>query len=83
MFVRFAYLLAGFTFTLASGKPILMSRLDQDASQPSFDVTLLPLGNTTVQARVTNTGSEGVRLVRRGGILDPVATKKVTIHGGG
>jgi hypothetical protein len=81
MFVRFAYLLAG--FTLASGKPILMSRLDQDVSQLSFDVTLLPLGNTTVQAQVTNTGSEGVRLVRRGGILDPVATKKVTIHGGG
>ncbi|KAL2798899.1 Deuterolysin metalloprotease family-domain-containing protein [Aspergillus keveii] len=80
MFVRFAYLLAG--FTLASGKLILMSRLDQDASQLSFDVTLLPLGNTTVQAQVTNTGSEGVRLVRRGGILDPVATKKVTIHGG-
>ncbi|CEN61375.1 hypothetical protein ASPCAL08029 [Aspergillus calidoustus] len=80
MFVRFAYLLAG--LTLASGKPVLMSRLDQDASQLSFDVTLLPLGNTTVQAQVTNTGSEDVRLVRRGGILDPVATKKVTIHGG-
>ncbi|KAL2813518.1 Deuterolysin metalloprotease family-domain-containing protein [Aspergillus granulosus] len=79
MFLLFVYLLAA--LTLASGKPILMSRLDQDALQLSFDVTLQSLGNTTVQAQVTNLGSEGVRLVRRGGILDPVATKKVTIHG--
>ncbi|KIA75727.1 hypothetical protein HK57_00462 [Aspergillus ustus] len=80
MFASFVYLLA--VFTLASGKPVLISRLDQDASLPSFDVTLQSLGNTTVQAQVTNLGTEGVRLVRRGGILDPVATKKVTIQGG-
>ncbi|KAL3466486.1 Deuterolysin metalloprotease family-domain-containing protein [Aspergillus heterothallicus] len=80
MFAFFVYLLA--VFTLASGKPVLISRLDQDASLPSFDVTLQSLRNTTVQAQVTNLGTESVRLVRRGGILDPVATKKVTVHGG-
>ncbi len=80
--VLFVYLLAVFT-SLAAGKPILMPRLAQDASKPSFDVTLESLGDSTVRAAVTNTGNEAVRLVRRGGILDHVATKKVRVDHGG
>ncbi|OJJ64728.1 hypothetical protein ASPSYDRAFT_138625, partial [Aspergillus sydowii CBS 593.65] len=59
-----------------------MPRLAQDASKPSFDVTLESLGDSTVRAAVTNTGNEAVRLVRRGGILDHVATKKVRVDHG-
>lgn len=85
VFVPFFYLLAG--LTLASGKPILLPRLAQEASQDvaehSFDVTLESLGNSTVKAEVTNTGTEGLRLVQRGGILDQFPTRKVNVKGGG
>lgn len=79
--VLFVYLLAVFT-SLASGKPILMPRLAQDASKPSFDVTLRSLGDSTVHAAVTNTGNEAVRLVRRGGILEHIPTNKVKVYHG-
>ncbi|KAL5043365.1 Deuterolysin metalloprotease family-domain-containing protein [Aspergillus fruticulosus] len=82
--VLFFHLLA--VLTLAAGKPILLPRLVQEASQDvaehSFDVTLESLGNSTVKAEVTNTGSEGLRLVQRGGILDQFPTKKVNVKGG-
>lgn len=80
--VLFVYLLAVFT-SLAAGKPILMPRLAQDASKPSFDVTLESLGDSAVHAAVTNTGNEAVRLVRRGGILDHIPTNKVRVYHGG
>ncbi|OJJ02235.1 hypothetical protein ASPVEDRAFT_663820 [Aspergillus versicolor CBS 583.65] len=80
----FFYLLA--VLTLASGKPILIPRqageATQDVAQPSFDVAIETLGNTTVRAEITNLGSEGVRLSQRGGILDHVPTKKVIVQGG-
>ncbi|RDW79328.1 uncharacterized protein DSM5745_06180 [Aspergillus mulundensis] len=76
LFVPFLSLLAA----LAAGKPLSMPRLARQTSQPSFDVTLRVLGNTTVKAEVTNVGNEEVRLVRRGGILDPLPTKKVTVQ---
>ncbi|KAL4903122.1 Deuterolysin metalloprotease family-domain-containing protein [Aspergillus multicolor] len=76
LFVSFLPLLAA----LAAGKPLSMPRLARQAAQPSFDVTLEVLGNTTVRAEVTNAGNEEVRLVRRGGILDPLPTKKVTVR---
>ncbi|KAL4810832.1 Deuterolysin metalloprotease family-domain-containing protein [Aspergillus unguis] len=81
--VLFFYLLAGL-LTLASGKPILLPRLAQEAAQPSpsFDVHLEALGNTTVKAHVTNLGADGVRIVQRGGVLDKAPTKKVTVTGG-
>ncbi|KAL4745312.1 hypothetical protein BDW72DRAFT_59585 [Aspergillus terricola var. indicus] len=65
---------------LAAGKPFSMPALAREASQPSFDVTLQVLGNTTVRARVTNLGDDEVRLVRRGGILDPLPTRKVAVQ---
>ncbi|KAL4820402.1 Deuterolysin metalloprotease family-domain-containing protein [Aspergillus spinulosporus] len=84
VFVPFFYLLAG--LTLAAGKPILLPRLAQEASQDvaehSFDVTLESLGNSTVKAEITNTGTEGLRLVQRGGILDQFPTRKVNVKGG-
>ncbi|KAL4874931.1 Deuterolysin metalloprotease family-domain-containing protein [Aspergillus karnatakaensis] len=58
-----------------------MPRQAQDASQPSFDVSLLLLGHTTVKAEVTKVANQTLRLVRRGGILDPVETTKVSIDG--
>ncbi|KAL4973834.1 Deuterolysin metalloprotease family-domain-containing protein [Aspergillus desertorum] len=82
--VLFLHLLA--VLTLAAGKPILLPRLAQEASQVvaehSFEVTLESLGNSTVKAEVTNTGLEGLRLVQRGGILDQFPTKKVNVKGG-
>ncbi|KAL2820992.1 Deuterolysin metalloprotease family-domain-containing protein [Aspergillus cavernicola] len=82
--ILFFHLLA--VLTLASGKPILIPRLGQEVSQddaqPFFDVMLESLGNTSVKAQVTNVGTQGVRVVQRGGILDHVPTKKVTVHGG-
>ncbi|KAL4997977.1 Deuterolysin metalloprotease family-domain-containing protein [Aspergillus recurvatus] len=82
--VLFFHLLA--VLTLAAGKPILLPRLAQEAPQDvaehSFDVTIESLGNSTVKAEVTNTGSEGLRLVQRGGILDQFPTKKVNVKGG-
>lgn len=83
--VLFFYLLA--VLTLASGKPIFLPRqaqeAAQDVAQPSFDVTLESLGNTSVKAHITNSGADGVRLVQRGGVLDHAPTKKVTVRGGG
>ncbi|KAL4911888.1 hypothetical protein BDW62DRAFT_207001 [Aspergillus aurantiobrunneus] len=76
LLVLFFNLLA--VLALAAGKP-LISRQVQEVSQGSFAVTLQPLGNTTVEARITYLGTEGIRLVWRGGILDHVPTKKVTI----
>ncbi|KAL2822649.1 Deuterolysin metalloprotease family-domain-containing protein [Aspergillus granulosus] len=83
--VLFFHLLA--VLTLVSGKPILIPRLAQAASQDDtpatlFDVTLESLENTTVKAEITNVGTEGFRLVQRGGILDHVPTKKVIVKGG-
>ncbi|KAL4877621.1 Deuterolysin metalloprotease family-domain-containing protein [Aspergillus karnatakaensis] len=83
---HFVQLLAA--VTLASGKPIYLPRQAQEASQvdvrPSFDfdINLELLGNTTVKAQVTNVGTEGVRLVQRGGVLDQAPTKKVIVKGG-
>ncbi|KAL3478065.1 Deuterolysin metalloprotease family-domain-containing protein [Aspergillus californicus] len=81
-FLLFFQLLA--VLTLASGKPILFPRLAQDASlddaQPSFDVALESLGNTSVKAQITNLGTQGFRVVQRGGLLDQFPTKKVTVH---
>ncbi|KAL3456772.1 Deuterolysin metalloprotease family-domain-containing protein [Aspergillus heterothallicus] len=81
----FFHLLA--VLTLVAGKPILIPKLAQrasldDAVTTLFDVTLKPLENTTVKAQVTNIGTEGLRLVQRGGILDHVPTKKVIVKGG-
>ncbi|KAI9370468.1 Deuterolysin metalloprotease family-domain-containing protein [Aspergillus egyptiacus] len=82
--VLFFHLLA--VLSLASGKPILIPRQAQGASQavaqPLFDVSLESLGNTTVKAQVMNVGTENLRVVQRGGILDQLPTKKVTVHGG-
>ncbi|KAL4866260.1 Deuterolysin metalloprotease family-domain-containing protein [Aspergillus spectabilis] len=82
--VLFFHLLA--VLTLASGKPVFFPRQAPEASQvdvqPSFDVSLQYLGNTSVKAQVTNVGNQGVRLVQRGGILDHVPTKKVIVKGG-
>ncbi|KAL4797719.1 Deuterolysin metalloprotease family-domain-containing protein [Aspergillus venezuelensis] len=82
--VLFFHLLA--VLTLVAGKPILLPRQDQGATQavasPSFDVTIESLGNTTVKAHVKNLGTDAYRLVQRGDILDHVPTKKVNIAGG-
>ncbi|KAL4945681.1 Deuterolysin metalloprotease family-domain-containing protein [Aspergillus oleicola] len=82
--VLFFHLLA--VLTLVAGKPILLPRQDQGATQavasPSFDVMIESLGNTTVKAHVKNLGSDAYRLVQRGDILDHVPTKKVNIAGG-
>ncbi|KAL2871014.1 Deuterolysin metalloprotease family-domain-containing protein [Aspergillus lucknowensis] len=82
--VLFIHLLA--VLTLVAGKPILIPRLAQEASQDDaqtlFDVTLEFLGNTSVKADITNVGAQGLRLVQRGGILDHVPTKKVIVKGG-
>ncbi|KAL4737181.1 Deuterolysin metalloprotease family-domain-containing protein [Aspergillus similis] len=55
---------------LAAAKPLLMPALAREASLPSFDVTL----------QVANLGPDEVRLIRRGGILDPLPTQKVTVQ---
>ncbi|KAL4960372.1 Deuterolysin metalloprotease family-domain-containing protein [Aspergillus stella-maris] len=82
--VLFFHLLA--VLTLVAGKPILLPRQDQGATQavasPSFDVTIESLGNTTIKAHVKNLGTDAYRLVQRGDILDHVPTKKVNIAGG-
>ncbi|PTU20627.1 hypothetical protein P175DRAFT_0436786 [Aspergillus ochraceoroseus IBT 24754] len=74
-------------FTLASGKPILIPRLAQDVSQGGtqglFSVSLESLGSTSVKAQVTNVGTNAVRLVQRGGILDQLPTRKVSLKGTG
>ncbi|KAI9037155.1 uncharacterized protein KD926_000803 [Aspergillus affinis] len=90
MAIRFFQLFS--LLTLAAGKPIFFPRQVSDAAPQVgsnegqghglVDVKLYSLGNSTVQAHVTNVGNEGLRFVKSGSILDnDHPTKKVIVSG--
>ncbi|KYK56107.1 hypothetical protein DCS_08073 [Drechmeria coniospora] len=53
------------------------------APQQSLDVKLSMVGNTKVEAILTNTGPKAVRLLKSGTILGNSPTKKATVSSGG
>lgn len=49
----------------------------------SLDVKLEMVGNSEVKATITNIGSENVRLLKTGTILDSAAVEKTNVFSGG
>lgn len=66
--------------TLALGATMGRVRLPKRASP--LEVTIQELGNSGVKATVTNTGSEDLKLMTTGTILDSNAVEKAEIFNG-
>jgi hypothetical protein len=61
----------------------LAVRLDVAKRDSPLKVEIQSVGNSAVKAVVTNTGSEPIRLMKTGSILDKAAVEKAEIFSGG
>src|SRR4051812_7101994 len=50
---------------------------------PAIAVHLAPVDDTQVRATITNTGTQPLRLLKRGTILDPHPVRKLDVHADG
>lgn len=61
----------------------LAVRMDVTKRDSPLKVEIQSVGNSAVKAIVTNTGSEAIKLMKTGSILDQTAVEKAEIFSGG
>lgn len=61
----------------------LAARMDVTKRDSPLKVDIQSVGNSAVKAVITNTGSEPIRLMKTGSILDKAAIEKAEIFSGG